>query len=108
MRTKEEIIERLNEIDTTLSDNNLIIFTILKWVLEGSQWISVDDQLPKFPGFYLVFIPKDKVYGNPDTIDMSYWDTKNYSDVPNCFSLIEDCIMPTHWMPLPPGPDGKE
>lgn len=67
-----------------------------KWALQN-QWISVDKELPKKKGFYLI---KDD-----DSVFVNEWDGDE--EEPEEMYWVEDA-EPTHWMQIPPTEGGEE
>lgn len=70
--------------------------------IKGSQWISVEDQLPIKQGYFLVHTPESFPKNIPFQVAEFYDDNNifyNEYDEP-----LEDA---THWQPLPVAPGEK-
>ena len=95
-------VEKLREIDGAeeyakqlahlFLGNGLSLQTILLMAIEFGQqhpaWVSVEDELPKETGWYLVATPTLN-----SKIDVALWDGK-----------WRRLVTITHWMPLPQSP----
>jgi len=108
MKTKEEIFnESLLGLKDAIDDNRLysfykdVILLCMEEYANQSKWISVEDELPKNEGSYLVFIYRPETvwhnkqviaYFNLDTDGKYYW---------NLNPVIHGV---THWQPLPEPP----
>lgn len=98
MRSEKEIIKLYEEYKEHMHRRDDLSLAIpiaqLEWVLEGSQWISVKNNLP-INGQKLILCVNDEIvtYGHFEY--NSFW--WNGADA-NRYEKI------THWMPLPENP----
>lgn len=61
-------------------------------------WIKVTDRLPDSIGSYLVFFTEDWNYPVVSRIGFAFFNSAQQWALDNSF------VQPTHWMPLPKGP----
>ena len=71
---------------------------------DAMQWVSVNDRLPEESGEYLVYMESGYVI----ILDYSVnYKAFNAFDWFSNADVIEYALPVTHWMPLPPSPEGE-
>ncbi len=68
----------------------------------SQKWIPIEQQEPPKEGWYLIFVPENKDYGNIDYIDLCFWNGEYF--IGGTLGYQEDGADYTHWMPLPEMP----
>ena len=102
----KELIKELTELRDTIQKFGLVDEVILIHqaiqALSQSEWINVEDRLPKNNVGVLVFIPIEDNH-----ITSGMYDYDNKWVLLDDYRLIEDDKQITHWMPLPQQPQTK-
>jgi hypothetical protein len=68
-----------------------------------SEWISVDDKLPKVGEYVVVYRPLAKLTNDP-VFDVSLYDGIERTSPQGVKHRFDMWCHPTHWMPIPEAP----
>lgn len=103
---------RKHDCDIPSDDLDLMRQILLQSQAQQSQWISVDERLPETDDYVFVYLPNN----NYLKVDVDCWQMQKESPLSFSSQTVDigmgwddnDFEDVSHWMPLPPAPEGGD